>query len=190
MNGFVSSTILLRIITNQELLSNTENLLWASSNEDPSESKDSDLEDLADINDNISIKSGDSDETKDLKENIQKGKTELDGMQKEREGINNEHSRAQDNDDEEKEEKELKKLESMDDNINEKKKELLNLKEEYESRSNKRKRDSDDEGDNDREGPGPGPGPGPSTGNTGGSPLDYVLEQESLEMPSIYDDTE
>lgn len=73
----------------------------------------------------------------------------------------------------------------------------------------KRKRDSDDEGDNNRRG-GPSAGTtggssegGPSVGGSSGgvegssaskvkseSPLDFVLEKESLELPSFLDDIE
>ena len=80
-------------------------------------------------------------------------------------------------------------------------------------RNKKRQRDSDDEGDNSRRGGpsaggpfegGPSEGTGGSSGGTGGSsggvegsskvksesPLDFVIEKESLELPFYLDDLE
>jgi len=107
---------------------------------------------------------------------------------------------------------ERKLLNHIMDKKTDKQREIFDLKSILEDRvREKRKRDSDDEGDNNRSGPGPsagttggsegGPSEGGSSegGSSGGvegssrvireSPIDYVLEKESNQLPP-FDDIE
>ena len=135
-------------------------------------------------------------------------------MEDEAEDDNSEDSSSEDGDsgleDELTSEQEL--LKHINNKKTDKEREIFDLKSILEDRvREKRKRDSDDEGDNNRSGPGPsagttggsegGPSEGGSSegGSSGGvegssrvireSPIDYVLEKESNQLPP-FDDIE
>uniref|UniRef100_UPI0030E15829 hypothetical protein n=1 Tax=Dematophora necatrix TaxID=2751867 RepID=UPI0030E15829 len=179
----------------------------------PGELDDPDSDDFNDeINEGLSDKSDDSEGTLELKQRIRENKSWLDELKDVRKQINDDHSAAQDVSDSEQEEIELNRLLTLDIAIENHKENLHLEKDELKSKEdNKRKRDLDDEGDNNRRGGpsagttgGPSEGAGGSSGGVGGSsggvegssrvksesPMDFVLEKESLDFPSFLDDIE
>ena len=133
-------------------------------------------------------------------------------MNETRDVINKEHSTAQDDSDHEGASIGLRKLAAIDNKIMAKEGQKYELKDELKNRADnkKQKSDSDDEDNNSKGGPSAGTTGGPSEGTggpsegTGGSsggvegssaskvksesPLDFVLELASLELPSFLDD--
>lgn len=158
------------------------------------------------MNEGLSDNSQDSESIKEDKDKIRSELKEYQKIKDRREELDREHTQAGDNSDSEAEEKIGKKIEKVTHLMEYKRTDIYDLKDSLIMKK-KNSRDGDDD-DNRRGGPsagttgGPPEGTGGSSGvegSSGGvegssaskvkseSPLDYVLELESLEFPSFFD---
>jgi hypothetical protein len=181
-------------------------ILLASPHENGNGINDDESDFTDEMNEGLSDNSQDRESIKEAKDKIRSELKEYQKIKDRREELDREHTQAGDDSNSEAEEEIRKKSEKVNILMKYKREFLHELKDPF----NMKKRDSRDRGDDSRRG-------GPSAGTTGGppegtggssggvegssggvegssaskvkseSPLDYVLELESLEFPSFFD---